>query len=379
MSGAPGIRVLVVNPGSSSVKVDLLHADDEPVLHRTVTAEGGTPDESSLRDALGAAAAAGFDAVGVRVVHGGPDFAGPVRVDAAVRDRIAALADLAPLHQRPAVQVLDRLLGSVGERPVVACFDTVFHRSMPAAASTYAVPADWRDRLGVRRYGFHGLAHRWAAHRAAQLLGAPVADLALVTAHLGAGASLCAVAGGRSVDTTMGFTPTAGLVMATRSGDLDPAVPGWLVDHAGLSAAEVADALDHASGFAGLAGTPDAAAVLTAADGGDPGALLALDVWAHRLRAGVAAMVAALGRLDALVFSGGIGENSPRLRALAVDGLGFLGLELADGTQPGGGRAGRDTGDRVVSARAGGPAVVVVHAREDLVIAADVRSRLSGG
>lgn len=367
---ADRLRVLVVNPGSSSVKVDLVNGGDGTPVHRSVPADAGVPDVDALGDALSAATNAGFDAIGVRVVHGGARFTGPVSVDGAVRDRIAALSELAPLHQRPAVAVLDRLLGADTARPVVACFDTVFHRTLAAAASTYAVPADWRDRLGVRRYGFHGLAHRWAAGRAAQLLGQPVGELALVTAHLGSGSSLCAVDGGVSVDTTMGFTPTAGLVMGTRSGDLDPAVPAWLVAHAGLSAAEVADALDHASGLRGLAGTSDARRVVEAAGRGDPDARLAVAVWVHRFRASVAAMVASLGRLDALVFSGGIGENSAELRSRGVAGLGFLGLDLPDGATPGG------NGEGVLTSPGVRPAVVVVHAREDLVVAADVRALL---
>jgi len=292
-----------------------------------------------------------------------------VVVNPAVLAELDQLVALAPLHQPPALAALRTTLDVLPEVPSVACFDTAFHTTLPPAAATYAIPARWRTDLGVRRYGFHGLAHQWAAHRAAQL-AAPSARI--VVAHLGAGASLCAVRNGRSVDTTMGFTPTAGLVMASRCGDLDPAVPLWLVQHAGLIASEVAAALDHDSGLAGLAGTPDMRAVLAAEHSGDAAAELAIAVWLHRLRSGIAAMAAALGGLDVLAFSGGIGEHQPQLRARTVAGLSFLGLDLDPAAnhaiQPG-----RDTD---ISARDAPARTLVVHTREDLVIADQVRATL---
>ena len=224
--------------------------------------------------------------------------------------------------------------------PAVACFDTAFHASLPAAAATYALPADWRERWKLRRYGFHGLSHAWVARRAPQLLGRSGLELRIVSCHLGAGASLCAIDSGESLDTTMGFTPLEGLVMATRSGSVDPGLLLWLMEHEGLSAPELAEALEHRSGLLGLSGTADMRELVHRADAGDRPAQLALDVYLHRLRAEIAAMAAALGGLDALVFTGGVGERSAVVRELAVAGLGFLGLAI-DAERNGAAVAGR--------------------------------------
>jgi acetate kinase len=365
------MRVLVVNAGSSSVKIRLLGPGDELLHGVDLDADRGRPDPSALEDALSALGP--IDAVGHRVVHGGAAHAGPVLVDDAVLAELDGLAALAPLHQPPSLAALRATADALPGTPAVACFDTAFHAAMPAAAHTYALPAHWRDELGVRRYGFHGLAHEWAARRAAALVGPGPRT---VVAHLGSGASACGVAweGGRprSVDTTMGFTPTAGLVMGTRTGDLDPVVPLWLVESAGLAPAEVAAALDHRSGLLGLAGTADMRAVLAAEAAGRPDAALAVAVWLHRLRAQIAAMAAALGGLDALVFSGGIGENAAGLRERAVDGLGFLGLAL----DPEANAAADPDGETDVSAAGASGHTLVVHSREDLVIAAEVRALL---
>jgi acetate kinase len=361
-----GVRVLVVNAGSSRIRVRLLDADDTVVHQVDLDTDRGHPEPGALEGAL--AGLGRVDAVGHRIVHGGPGRRGPVRVDDAVLAELDALAGLAPLHQPPALAALRATGAALPDVPAVACFDTAFHATLPAAASTYAVPQRWRTDLGLRRYGFHGLAHEWAARRAAALLG-PGART--VVAHLGSGASLCAVAwaGGvpRSVDTTMGFTPTAGLVMGSRCGDLDPAAPLWLVEHAGLGPAEVAAALDRDCGLLGLAGTPDMQAVLAAERAGDSDAALAVAVWLHRLRAGIAAMAAALGGLDVLVFSGGIGEHASGLRARAVDGLGFLGLAVDGSVEA---PAGVETEISTPDAAA---RTLVVPAREDLMIAGQVR------
>ncbi|HEX9531057.1 MAG TPA: propionate/acetate kinase, partial [Acidimicrobiales bacterium] len=276
------VRVLVVNAGSSSLKLSVLDEGDRLVASA----------DSAPVDRLGAGALrervhqlGAFDAVGHRVVHGGTELVEPVLVDAPVRAALGRLADLAPLHQGPALEAIDQLGPVIGDRPAVACFDTAFHASLPPAATTYAVPAEWRERYGVRRYGFHGLSHAYASRRAAALLGPPPrSGRRLVTCHLGAGASLAAVLDGRCVDTTMGFTPLEGLVMATRSGTVDPGLVLWLQTHVGLPAAEVADALEHRSGLAGLAGTGDMASVLRMSAAGDASARLALDVYLHRLR-----------------------------------------------------------------------------------------------
>jgi acetate kinase len=358
------MRVLVVNAGSSSLKLRVLD-DGDSVVARSDLGPVDRLGDGELEAAL--ADLGPFDAVGHRIVHGGPDLTAPTRVDAAVRERLAALTDLAPLHQPKSLAGLDAVSRLAPEVPAVACFDTAFHATLPAAAATYAVPADWRDRLGVRRYGFHGLSHSYAASVAARRAGGG----RVVTCHLGAGASLAAVRDGRSVDTTMGFTPLEGLVMATRSGDVDPGAVLWLQQHAGLGAGEVADALEHRSGLAALAGTPDMAAVVERAGAGDGRAALALGVYVHRLRAGVAAMAAAIGGLDALVFTGGVGENAPEVRRVAVGGLGFLGVAL----DPDRNAAARPDAD--VTAPGSPARVLIVEAREDVEIARGVRSALA--
>jgi acetate kinase len=310
----------------------------------------------------------GVDAVGHRIVHGGSQFGGPVVIDDDVVKRLRALTDLAPLHQPKslaAFRAVDAVLPSV---PAVACFDTAFHASIPAAAATYALPREWRKRWDIRRYGFHGLSHSYASRRAAEMLGRQVEGFRVVTCHLGAGASLAAVRDGRSVDTTMGFTPLEGLVMATRSGSVDPGLVLWLEEHAGTPSGELAATLEHRSGLLGLAGTADMRAVLERAGRGDAEARLALDVYVHRLRGSIAAMSAAMDGLDAVVFTGGVGENAAPVRKLAADGLGFLGVTVDDDLNGA-------TGDREI----GGDARVrtlVIEAREDLQIAREVRTVL---
>jgi acetate kinase len=311
------------------------------------------------------------DAVGHRVVHGGPHLHGPVVLDAATEATIEALTPLAPLHQARALAGIRAAARVVPGVPAVACFDTAFHATLPAAVTTYAIPLAWRD-LGVRRYGFHGLSHQWASRRAAELLGRPIGDLRLVTAHLGAGASLCAVAAGRSVDTTMGFTPLDGLVMATRAGSVDPGAILWLQREAGIAAAEIEMALEHDSGLRGLfASSGDMREVELGLAAGDGAAQLAYDVYVHRLRSSIGAMVASLGGLDALVFTGGVGEHSPRLRADASAGLAHLGLRV-DGPANDGATADADVSAGNCTAR-----TLVVTAREDRQIAADTRRTLA--
>jgi acetate kinase len=341
---ATALNVLTVNAGSSSLKLRLIGPDDELVWSG---------------DDLGAAAAnLEVAAVGHRVVHGGTRFRESVLVDDAVIADLEALTDLAPLHQPVSLAALYAARKRFPGVPHVACFDTAFHAHLPEAAATYAVPADWRERLGVRRYGFHGLSHAYASRRAAEMLGSPER---VVTCHLGAGASLAAVRGGASVDTTMGFTPLEGLVMATRSGTVDPGLVLWLQQRAGLSAGEIGDALEHRSGLAALAGTPDMREVLARGDE------VALGVYTHRLRASIAAMAAAMDGLDALVFTGGVGENAPQIRARAAAGLGFVGVELDETANA------STTPDADVGARGAAVRTLVIAAREDLEIAREVR------
>ena len=364
-------RVLVVNAGSSSVKLRLLDDDDTVLARADLEADHGRFDEAELCTAVTRLADGSVVAVGHRFVHGADEFTGAARLEPGTLDAIERLAALAPLHQPPAVAAARAVMAALPDIPAVGCFDTAFHTSLPAEAATYAVPQRWRSEFGVRRYGFHGLAHEWGARRAAQLLGRPVTQLRTVVAHLGSGASLCAVHGGRSVDTTMGFTPTGGLVMGTRSGDLDPAVPSWLMSRHGLSADEVASDLDRRSGLLGLAGSADMREVLAARDAGDAAARLCVDVWLHRLAGQLASMTAAMGGLDVLVFSGGIGENTPTLRAAAAARLGFLGLSIDAAANA------DDGADRDISAPAATVRTLVVHAREDAVIAGHVRRLLA--
>jgi acetate kinase len=359
------VRVLVVNAGSSTLKLRVVDDGDEVVARADLPAVEQIPPADLARELDGLAP---YDAVGHRVVHGGHEFQQPVLVEGDVRDRIAALTPLAPLHQPRSLAALDAVGRAVPGLPAVACFDTAFHATLPPEASVYALPREWREDLGVRRYGFHGLSHAYASRRAVAMGGDP---RHVVVCHLGAGASLCAVRDGRSVDTTMGFTPLEGLVMATRSGTVDPGAVLWLVTHAGLGAEDVTDALEHRSGLLGLAGTADMREIVTRAEGGDGEAGLALGAYLHRLRAEIAAMVASLGGLDTLVFTGGVGENAPAIRAGAAGGLHHLGVAYdheANATA---------VPDADITAPGSHALVLVIAAREDVEIARGVRQTVT--
>ena len=319
----------------------------------------GDADPSALEPFAGAMRRA--DAVGHRVVHGGPDLREPTVLDDDAVAAIEALTPLAPLHQPRALAGIRAVQSALPGVPAVACFDTAFHATLPAAAATYALPEDWRRRWPLRRFGFHGLSHQYAVRRAGELLGG--APARLVTCHLGAGASLCAVLDGRSVDTTMGFTPLEGLVMNTRSGSVDPGLVLWLVNEAGLAPAEVADGLERHSGLAGLSGTSGDLREIGAGT-------LAFDVYVHRLRREIAAMAAGLDGLDALVFTGGVGEHQPAVRVAAGAGLGFLGVDIDGQTNS------AVTGDGEISAAGASVRTLVVTAREDLEISRQVRDLL---
>jgi acetate kinase len=363
--------VLVVNAGSSSLKLSVLGDDDAMLMSRDLA----MPDPGAIGELLGQALedAPAVDVVGHRVVHGGLEFTSPVLLEGAAESRLEKLADLAPLQNPPAIAAILSLQSRWPKLPQVACFDTAFHVTIPPEASTYALPEAWRT-WGVRRFGFHGLSHAWASRRAAAVIGIPGERLRLVTAHIGSGASLAAVMGGRSVDTTMGFTPLEGLVMATRSGSVDPGLLLWVLRHEHMTVDEVENALDRRSGLLGLSGlSGDLREVLAAADRGDERSQLAFAVYLHRLRAMVAAMVAAMGGVDGLVFTGGAGEGSARLRREACAGLAFLGIELDASRNEDGGD---EMVDRLLSRNGVSPAVVVVQAREDLEIARQVRTLL---
>ncbi len=369
MAVVDDMRVLVVNAGSSSVKLRIVDGTDQLVASRDL----GPPDDR-LADQLGdfLSDAAAIDVVGHRVVHGGSRFTSAVLVDAGVRQALDGLNELAPLHNPPALAGIDavgRLLVGV---PQVACFDTGFHASLPPAATTYAVPADWVTRWGIRRYGFHGISCAWAARRSADLLGAPTDRLRLVICHLGAGASASALSAGRSADTTMGFTPLEGLVMATRSGDLDPGALLFALDR-GLATAQATDDLEHRAGLLGISGgaSADMRRLLAARAAGDEPAELAIAVYLHRLRAKIAAMVAATAGTDALVFTGGVGEGSGAIRAEACADLDWLGVTLDPEANDAVGGT-----DAEISAPGAKVRTLVVHAREDLQIALECRRLL---
>jgi acetate kinase len=366
-------RVLVVNAGSSTLKVSLLGPADEILSALDLDPWDGRPDHPELTRFLGGLS--GADAVGHRVVHGGSRFTGPTVIDDSVVAAIASLTDLAPLHQPRALAAIAATGAALPGVPAVACFDTAFHARMPVAASTYALPKDWIQRFGLRRYGFHGLSHGYASRRAAEVLGGQDPErLRIVTCHLGAGASLAAVRGGRSLDTTMGFTPLEGLVMATRCGTVDPGLVVWLLQHGGLALEEVGSALESRSGLSGLADLPDRSGdlreVRRAADEGQPDARLAVDVHAHRLRREIAAMAAAMNGLDALVFTGGIGEHQPVVRAEAAGGLAFLGVAIDQA------RNDATSSDGEISAAGAAVRTLVITAREDVEIARQTRSVL---
>jgi acetate kinase len=358
------VRVLVANAGSSSLKLSLLDRHDAEVWRSDLESPRSVVDPDAVEGALDELPERP-DAVGHRIVHGGDRFRSAVRLDAGVLSALRDLTELAPLHQPKSLAAVDAVSQALPDVPEVGCFDTAFHASLPAAAATYALPRQWRERYVLRRFGFHGLSHAYASGRAREL--APSARR-IVSCHLGAGASLCAVLDGRSVDTTMGFTPLEGLVMATRSGSVDPGLLLWLQERAELDAARMAEALEHESGILGLAGTADMRELLARQDAE---ARLGLDVYVHRLRAGIATMAAALGGIDALVFTGGVGEASATVRELACGGLGHLGVALDA-------RRNSTAGDGTdVAGSASTVAVLVVRAREDVEIATQVRALLA--
>jgi acetate kinase len=337
------VRILVVNAGSTSLKLHLV-VDGE--AHEVERLEDVEPGEA--------------DAVAHRVVHGGARFREPVRVDAAVRKELEELVAVAPLHNRPALAGMDAVTAALPGLPQVAVFDTAFHATIPAHASTYALPRRWREELGIRRYGFHGLSVEWSAERAAQLLGHAGR---LVVCHLGGGSSVTAVAGGCSLDTTMGFTPLEGVPMTTRSGSIDPGALLHALDAHGISAADADHALNEQAGLAGLCGLASMREIVPAAHGGDPDAALALEVYVHRVAQAVAAMAVAAGGLDALVFTAGIGEGSAAVRELVGARLRPFGVAIDAARNVAAGP------DADVAPDGSAVRVLVVRAREELVAA----------
>jgi acetate kinase len=393
------MNVLVCNAGSSSLKFSLFDAVRERLLAeggidwsskptRLVVRREGQPevcrelplgrhaealtcilDELQVRTAAPLRGPEGIQAVGHRVVHGGRSYTAAVRITPEVRQVIAELADLAPLHNPPSLAVIEAVERTLPGVPQVAAFDTAFHATLPAAAYTYPIPETWTRDWGLRRYGFHGLSHSYCARRAAELIGRD--DLRLVIAHLGNGASVSAVRCGVCIDTSMGFTPLEGLMMGTRSGSVDPGMLIYLLREKGMSADELDHALNYESGLLGISGFSSDMREILAAVPLDPAARLAVEVYVHRIRQTVGAMAATLGGVDGLVFTAGVGEHSAEIRERVCETLGHLGLELDRA-------ANRDCTPDVDVAAPGSPGrILVVTTREDLTIVRETL-RLSG-
>ncbi|OMC53433.1 acetate kinase [Mycobacterium sp. IS-2888] len=379
-----GSTVLVINSGSSSLKYQLVDPDSGTARATGNVESIGEPSsrvadhEEALRLAFEHLAEGGIDlkscgllAVGHRVVHGGNKFHAPTLIDDAVIADLDALSELAPLHNPPAVRAIKvarKLLPGV---PHVAVFDTAFFHDLPPAASTYAIDRGLAERWQIRRYGFHGTSHRYVSEQAAAFLGRPRDGLKQIVLHLGNGASASAIAGSRPIDTSMGLTPLEGLVMGTRSGDIDPGVIGYLWRTAKMSVDEIESMLNHRSGVWGLAGERDFRRLRAMIESGDSAAQLAYSVFIHRLRKYIGAYLAVLGHTDVISFTAGIGENDPAVRRDAVAGMEELGIVLDQARNLGAGK-----GARQISADDSPITVLVVPTDEELAIARDCVSLL---
>jgi acetate kinase len=359
------VRVLAVNPGSSTLKLSLVEGEKR---RREITTKlFGSEVEGALGEALRELAPGAVDAAAVRVVHGGTQFRSAALADDAVVEGIESLAPLAPLHQPSAVAALRALASALPGTPRVACFDTAFHATLAEEAFRYAVPRSWLTDHGVRRFGFHGLSYAYLASELPRLAGS--APRRAVLLHLGSGASACALSEGVSVDTTMGMTPLEGLVMGTRPGVLDPGVVPHLLKR-GVPLDRIERALEKESGLRGLSGSSsDYRTLVDATENGDIDAALALGVFEKRVASGVAQMAACLGGLDALVYSGGIGENVPTLRTGVAQRLAFLGLALDQDRNHG-------EGDREIGAKDARARTFVLEAREDVTMAREAAAVL---
>ena len=361
------MSVLVLNAGSSTLKATLLDPPDRtPLLQETLgwgadatAAPGRTED---LRNVVEAACArdssSSLEVVGHRIVHGGPDFTAPVIVDDDVLDRLDDVSRLAPLHNPVAVETLRAARTLLPNVPHVACFDTAFHATLDEAAWRYPVPGAWTEDWGIRRYGFHGLSVDWATTRASALLGARGQALGLVVAHLGSGSSVTAVDAGRSVWTSMGYTPLEGLMMGTRAGSIDPGILLALLREGRRDATTLADELEHESGLLAVGGTADMRE-LAAASARDARAALAIEMYARRAAQAIAAAATSLRTLDAVVFTGGIGENAGSVRAAIARRLGPLGISSVGDRED----------DGALTPAGARPVVLRIEAREDVVIA----------
>ena len=371
--------VLVINSGSSSLKYHLIQPDSGSSFADGIVERIGEPSspvadhDAALRIAFDQLSEAGIDlkacglaAVGHRVVHGGAVFYQPTVVDDAVIGELKQLSVLAPLHNPPAVQGIEVARKMLPEVPHVAVFDTAFFHHLPAAAATYAIDRDLSHKWEIRRYGFHGMSHQYVSEQVAAFLGRPLQDLNQIVLHLGNGASASAIAAGRPVDTSMGLTPLEGLVMGTRSGDVDAGVIGYLCRAAKMSVDEVESMLNHQSGVLGLAGERDFRRLHEMIESGNSSAQLAYDVFIHRLRKYVGAYLAVLGRTDVVSFTAGIGEHAAWVRRDALSGLRALGIEVDEHRNS---QSGNDA--RRISADTSPISVLVIPTNEELAIARD--------
>jgi acetate kinase len=381
MSG--GSPVLVINAGSSSLKYQLLVPESGEVLAKGLVERIGEPGAvadhpaaiTEMSTALGDAgidlASVGLRAVGHRVVHGGPDFSDPVLLTDAVVTEISDLIPLAPLHNPGAVAGIQAARAEF-DVPHVAVFDTAFFATLPTAAATYAIPADLARTHRIRRYGFHGTSHRYVSAAAAELVGRPLGELNQIVLHLGNGCSASAVRGGVAIETSMGLTPLQGLVMGTRSGDVDPGLHTFLHNELGLAVGDIDNLLNKQSGLKGLAGVNDFRQLEQRRGAGDPAAALAFEVYVHRLRHYVGAYLAHLGGIDVLTFTAGVGENSPALRAAVVEGLDALGLSVDPARNE---APSRDA--RAISPDGAPATVAVIPTNEELAIAREAAELLA--
>lgn len=378
--------VLVINSGSSSLKYQLVDPDSGAAratgnVERIGEESSGVPDhDAALRHAFDALSEQGIDlracglvAVGHRVVHGGNTFYRPTRVDDAVLDKLDELSELAPLHNPPAVKGIEVARKLLPDVPHIAVFDTAFFHDMPPAAATYAIDRGLAERWQIRRYGFHGTSHRYVSEQAAAFLGRPLRGTKQIVLHLGNGCSASAIAGTRPLDTSMGLTPLEGLVMGTRSGDIDPSIVSYLCHMAKMGVDEVESMLNQRSGVLGLSGERDFRRLRAMIESGDGAAQLAYSVFTHRLRKYIGAYLAVLGHTDVITFTAGIGENDAAVRRDALAGLEELGVVLDERRNLGGGK-----GARQISADESPIAVLVIPTNEELAIARDCVSALSG-
>jgi acetate kinase len=366
-------RILVLNSGSSSVKYRLFDGSDtvaKGTVERIGEPGGDAADHAAaLRTVMSSVDLDGLRAVGHRVVHGGAEFSAATPIDDNLVAAIERLVPLAPLHNPGSlagIAVARELLPDV---PQFAVFDTAFHTTIGPAAYTWAIDAEAAKTWGIRRYGFHGTSHQYVSRRTAELLGIDVDRANVITLHLGNGASACAVSGGRSVATSMGLAPQGGLVMGTRSGDVDPTVVFHLHRVAGLPLDEIEQLLTRGSGLQGMTGDTDMRAVLRRRAAGDPAATLAFDVYCHRIKEYVGAYLAVLGRVDAVTFTAGVGERSPEVRAASLAGLTALGITVDPDRN--------ERGDRIISPDGSPVAVCVVPTDEELEIASQIRAELT--